>query len=162
MRYSLSHEHRAVLRWLVEKQRSGEITQPFLYSVVREGVVIPGAGEYLPYPQTVGAFDALEHIDLLIRTRVGPSFRCTVTQSAYDAVDADFTETQEDINWGRLQTFLAECFKWEELRMLANQLGVDHESIGETSKPSFARELVTYMKHRGRLWELVQTAFTMK
>lgn len=163
MPYNLTEAQCEVLSWLVTKKRSGEIEESFLYSIVSEGVLIHGAKEYLPYHPTIGAFDALVHANLLIKTPLKNTCRYTLTEAAYNVFDAKFADPSDNqLNIARLLAFLSEHFKLEELRSLAVLLGEDHENIEGTTKSGFARELIAHMKHRGRLWELIKTAFTME
>ncbi|MCB9128309.1 MAG: CHAT domain-containing protein, partial [Ardenticatenales bacterium] len=49
-------------------------------------------------------------------------------------------------------------FSWEELRTLAQDVGIDHEHLAGDTKPSFARELVAACEQRGLITTLLTEA----
>lgn len=59
------------------------------------------------------------------------------------------------ISLAELQQKMAEQFNLKELRDLCFDLGVDHEEMSSEVKKEFCRELIGYLKRRGRLAELI-------
>ena len=55
----------------------------------------------------------------------------------------------------QLRELLSQRFNEEELRTLCFDLGIDYDDLGGGSKAGKARELVDYLKRRGRLADLV-------
>lgn len=158
------------LRWIVARIREGEIEESFLIAWAGDDPLIARCRiEPIPKFITRGSIDAWAQAGMvLIREDHDPknnpsaSLWCTVTQAAYEAVDSNFVDYDDQPNNGRLLVFLSECYKFEELRTLTTRLGIDYESIEGATKNSFARELIDYMKRRGRLWDLVHEAFSME
>jgi predicted component of viral defense system (DUF524 family) len=54
-----------------------------------------------------------------------------------------------------LQQKLTEQFNLRELRDLCFELGVDHEELASDVKSELSREMIGYLKRRGRLAELI-------
>lgn len=163
MSHNLTDRQRKALVFLVEKERAGDINETFFFLLGDDIVkAILGIKEALPETITIHVLEALATARMVILKRDMMGGSVTFTQLAYDAVDAGFAEPEDEFNWKRLQAFLTECFGAQELRTLATRLGIDHEDIGGEAKPDYARELVSYMKRRGRLWEMVRVALTLK
>ena len=59
------------------------------------------------------------------------------------------------ISLADLQQKMVEQFNLKELRDLCFDLGVDHEEMSSEVKKEFCRELIGYLKRRGRLAELI-------
>ncbi len=61
-----------------------------------------------------------------------------------------------------LRRFLKDHFSLDELHELCADLDLDHEAIGGTTKPVFARNLVQYCERRGELIALAELAIQQR
>lgn len=118
MEYNLTAKQKDVLRWMVESNRRDELDEEFIISWVMGPTeyLLMNSVSHTQAPQegpeiTKGVLDALESVGLIqqqinyeIKTRrsgssknprtsereVERSRRCSLNQSAYDAIDSDF------------------------------------------------------------------------
>jgi hypothetical protein len=86
---------------------------------------------------------------------------CTVTRSAYIAVETDFTDPEPEPNRNRLLDLLSR-FRLDELRTMAVRIGAEHESIRGDTNTVYARELFAYAQRRNLLWRLVHVVMAFE
>ncbi|MFC2015530.1 hypothetical protein ACFLUM_01210 [Chloroflexota bacterium] len=104
MSYNLTSNQQDLLRWIVEQVRNENLTEEFLVTWTAAG---PKVGDLLGGsvpPVTQGVLDALAAAGMLVITQFRSphsdeitDYRCTLTGTAYDAVDSRFAAPDTSI-----------------------------------------------------------------
>ena len=163
--YYLTLRQREALRWVVEHIQAGNLRETFEFLWDFKSSIIGG---WITEPENSREFDleTLEAWDRANLVHVKTQERdqtkhymlfksvCTITQSAYVAVETDFTDPEPEPNQERLLDLLSK-FTLDELQTMAVRIGADHENIRGGTKTAYARELFSYAQRRNLLWRLV-------
>ena len=156
---------REAVRWVVEHIQGGNLRETFEFLWDFKSSIIWG---WITEPENSREFDleTLEAWDRANLVHVKTQERdqtkhymlfksvCTITQSAYVAVETDFTDPEPEPNQERLLDLLSK-FTLDELQTMAVRIGADHENIRGGTKTAYARELFSYAQRRNLLWRLV-------
>ena len=170
--YNLTLRQREALRWVVEHIRAGNLQETFEFlwdfrsSIMGGWITEPDNSREFDL-ETLEAWDRanLVHVKTQERDQTKPYLLyksvCTITQSAYVAVDTDFTDPEPEPNRERLLDLLSK-FGLDELQTMAVRIGADHENIRGETKMAYARELFSYAQRRNLLWKLVRVVMVWK
>lgn len=167
--YNLTSRQRDALKWVVERIRAGDLQEAFGFlwdfdSTIRWGwTTKPDSSREFDLA-TLEAWDRAGLVNVVTQKRDQTQLHllysscCTITQSAYDAVEADFTESEPEPNRARLIKLLSKEYGLKELRLMAVMIGANHESIEGGTVDAYALDLIAYAGRRNLLWKLVHVA----
>ena len=167
--YNLTPRQRDALKWVVEHVRAGDLQETFeilwdFNSTIQGGWnTKPDSSREFDLA-TLEAWHRAGLVNVVTQKRDQTqlhllySSRCTITQSALDAVEADFTESEPEPNRARLIKLLSKEYGMKELRLMAVMIGANHESIEGGTVEDYALNLIAYAGRRNLLWKLVHVA----
>lgn len=168
--YNLTPRQRDALKWVVERVQVGDLQETFVILWDFKSTIHGGWNTTPPDQSrefdlaTLEAWDRAGLVNVVTQERdraqlhLLHSSRCTITQSAYDAVEADFTESEPEPNRLRLIKLLTKEYGMKELRLMAVMIGANHESIEGGTVDAYALDLIAYAGRRNLLWKLVHVA----
>lgn len=181
MSYNLTPKQRDDLKWVVEQIQAGHLEESFIItwgspSIITDGWIGSRTGVETDRDRSfiLGTIEAWDRVGLVNVKTPEPKWtqamplswmgtyysRCTMTQSAYDAVESDFMPPEPPPNSKRLLSLLKLGFGRDELQAIAFIIGADPDSIAGGTTEKYALDLIAYAKRRDLLWKLVHTALT--